>query len=158
MEIRLASIKDGQILAELNRDVQQIHAEAWPSHFREPTNQLEVAEWFKKLLTKPQNQIFIGESAGEAVGYLYCEIVRQPGNPFNHPREFVYIHQISVKPVFWGQGYGRSLMGAATRLAKSEGVNQVLLDTWSFNTTAKAFFEIQGFIVFNERMHLQLDS
>ena len=117
MEIRLATTKDGQLLAELNRDVQKMHSKAWPGHFREPENRLEVAAWFTKMLANPENQIFIGEHFGEAVGYIYCEIARRAGNPFKHPREFVYIHQISVKPVFRNQGYGRHLMEAATKLS-----------------------------------------
>ena len=43
MIIRIATIGDAELLAELNGDVQQIHADAWPSFFRESTNQAEVA-------------------------------------------------------------------------------------------------------------------
>jgi ribosomal protein S18 acetylase RimI-like enzyme len=157
MIIRLATTGDAELLAELNRDVQQIHAEAWPSFFREATNQAEVAHWFETILRKPENRVFVGEVDGLAFGYIYCEIARRPQNPFNRPRDFVYIHQISVKPDYRKLGYGKQLMLRVNELARAEGIEQVLLDTWSFNSTAKKFFGDLGFVVFNERMRLEVD-
>ncbi len=157
MNIRLATVGDAALLADLNRDVQQIHAEAWPGFFRESTNQAEVAHWFETIMRKPENRVYIGQVNDTAVGYIYCEIAHRPQNPFNRPRDFIYIHQISVKPAYRQHGYGKQLMLRVSELARSEGIKQVLLDTWSFNTTAKKFFGDLGFVIFNERMRLEVD-
>ncbi len=157
MIIRLATTSDATLLAELNRDVQQLHAEAWPSFFREATNQAEVAQWFETIIRKSENRVYIGEVDGAAVGYIHCEVTRRPQNPYNVPRNFVYIHAISVKPTHRKKGCGRQLMQKAVELARSEGIDQVMLDTWSFNTTAKKFFAGLGYVVFNERLRIDVD-
>ena len=108
-------------------------------------------------MSKPENRIDIGQINDDAVGYIYCEITHRPQSPFIRPLDYVYIHQICVKPAYRQHGYGKLLMLKVNELAKSKGIEQVLLDTWSFNTTAKKFFGDLGFVVLLERMRLKVD-
>ncbi len=156
MNIRLATMDDALSLAELNREVQQLHYDVWPIFFRDPTNRQEVVSIFGEILAGPENRIFIADIDDVPEGYLYCKIVRRPINPFNLAREFIFIHHIVIRSSKRGKGYGSMLLQTAFDLARSENINQVLLDVWSFNQTAKSFFTRHGFAVCIERMRAEL--
>ena len=68
----------------------------------------------------------------------------------------VYIHQMSLKPEYQSQGYGKKLMEAVKDLAKEKGISTIALDVWSFNSQARSFYQKQGFVNYNERMWLEL--
>jgi GNAT superfamily N-acetyltransferase len=61
--------------------------------------------------------------------------------PAGCPRE----HQIGVDPGVRRRGIGRALLEAVELKAPELGVQQVALDTWSFNASAQAFFLEPGF-------------
>ena len=56
MTIRLASIEDAPILAELNKSVQIGHAESWPDIFKWPTDSREIVAKFRELLSSHANR------------------------------------------------------------------------------------------------------
>ena len=158
MTISLATHKDIQSLAILNKEVQNLHAKARPDLFRMDPDLDEMTEFFSGLLDDGDNRIFISRIDGQPVGYLYCQIMRRPGNAFMFPYSVVYIHHIAVKMNFRGHGYGRKLMQAAFQFASEENIPQVALDVWQFNSDAQAFFNRMGFQAFNLRMNLWLSD
>jgi len=139
MTIDLATHADIQTLALLNKEVQNLHANARPDLFKPDLNMDEIAEFFAEMLDDADNRIFINRIDGQGVGYLFCKIMRRPGNAFMFPYSVVYIDHIAVKTDFRGHGCGRILIEAAKQLARDENIPQVALDTWSFNSNAKPF-------------------
>lgn len=158
MNIRLAVATDAEILSSLNADVQQLHADAWPHLFKQPSEGTFPPSAAKELIDEPYNRIYIGEIDGAAIGYIYAEIQVRPENPFTYERKQVLIHHISILPEHQKKGYGEQLIQSVKRLAREHDIQTIMLDVWSFNTKAKAFFERQGFTVFNQRMWLEADS
>jgi GNAT superfamily N-acetyltransferase len=92
----------------------------------------------------------------QAIGYVYVEVRCQPETSSHYAMECVYIHQMSLKPEYQAQGYGKKLMEAVKDLAREKGIFTIALDVWTFNTQAKAFYQKQGFVNYNERMWLKL--
>jgi GNAT superfamily N-acetyltransferase len=146
-------------LAELNRDVQQIHVDALPNIYKQVDDLTPVIEDFnQRILSQPNWFTYIVEVDGEAVGYACAEVRRRPEHAYHHAHEYVYLDQISVRPEYRGSGCGRLLMDAVFDLARSTGVSRVALDTMAFNTGAIAFYERLGFKMYKHTMDLQLED
>lgn len=157
MQIRQATKQDAEIISKLNADVQQIHADAYPHLFKQPSTDSFPPATACEILSKPDNHIFIGEVGGAAIGYIYAQILNLPENPFRYATRQIYIHHISISPVYQKHGYGEKFVEAVKDLAKERGITNIGLDVWSFNTNATRFFEKQGFTIYNQRMRLHTD-
>lgn len=157
MKVRQAVIEDAEIVAKLICDVQRLHAEELP-HLFKPADAPSpfVVDCRERILTDPNGRLFIVEEAGEAVGYVYARVLRQPETAYVYARSAVHIDQISVKPDRQGSGYGRALIEAVFGLARAEDIERVSLDTWGFNTEAHGFFHKMGFDMFMYRMDVHL--
>jgi ribosomal protein S18 acetylase RimI-like enzyme len=156
IEIHLATADDAEIIAELNTDVQRIHAEPLPHLFKPPTLDAFPPSLVRELLADPATHIFIGLLDEQPVGYIYAEVMLRPKNSWRYAMNTVYIHHISVKPEYRRAGCGEKLIDAVKDLATEKGITRLALDVWSFNTNAQAFFARQGFTNFNQRMWLEL--
>ncbi len=156
MKIRRATVQDAPILAALIQDVQRLHANALPDFFKQPEQITSFVEDFRQWMQGSDTTIFIAEVDNTPAGYIYAEVVRRDETPFTYPRIMVYIEQISVKPVYQGKGCGRALVEAVFDLARAEGISQVGLDTWAFNTEAHKFFARMGFAFLSHRMTAHL--
>ncbi|MFN8495911.1 MAG: N-acetyltransferase [Caldilineaceae bacterium] len=154
-QIRRATEQDAKTIAFLNADVHQLHADALPHWFKQPSNETFPEAKVQALLAKPENFFFIASEADQAVGYLFAEVVERPEDGMRHARDWVYIHQISIKPAYQQHGHGERLIAAAKALAQERGIPTVALDVWAFNDKARSFFERQGFTVFNYRMWME---
>ena len=152
IEIIKATSKQISEVARLNDSVQKIHAEHHPDLFKYPTDSQQVEEFFRDQVGADGNSIFIAIVSGRAVGYVWCAVDRKRENPFNHSRETVYIHQISVDPSYSRKGVGRKLMEAVEELAREQNICTIALDSWEFNSEAHVFFERLGFSRFNVNM------
>lgn len=158
MEIRLALQTDVNSISALNVDVQNIHAEALPHIFKHVSDPGFAVPYITEQLSDPNNYFFIASINGEDAGYIFAHVVRRPENAYMHPWNYVYINQISVKPVYQQHGCGAALIQAVRELAKEQGITTVAIDTWFFNEKAQAFFANQGFTMFNQRMWMQIDA
>jgi hypothetical protein len=70
MEMRRAGLQDAELLARLNRDVQQLHVDAHPRLFKAVSDDETVTAWFADLLAKPDAHLLIGLGGAEPVGYI----------------------------------------------------------------------------------------
>jgi GNAT superfamily N-acetyltransferase len=156
MKIRLATPADVAIISALNVDVQNVHAEALPHIFKYVADPGFAVPYYTELLNDANNYIFIASIDCEDVGYVYARVIRRPDNAYKHPRDMVYIDQISVKPAYQRHGCGAALIQTVRELAREQGITTVAIDTWFFNEKAQAFFASQGFSMFNIRMWMEV--
>jgi ribosomal protein S18 acetylase RimI-like enzyme len=154
MEIRRATVSEAGIVAQLNREVQQLHAGALPHLFKPPSGDAFSPDAFARLVADDETHILIGWLGDTPVGYVYAEFARRPENAFRHALDLCYVQQISVDRPYHKRGYGEQLIKAVVELARARGVARIELDVWAFNQNARGFFARQGFAVYNERMYL----
>ena len=69
IRVRLAHSGDADQLASLNAFVQDAHVRAHPNWFR-PTELLELRDWFRNLLLRPEARVWIAESDRAPIGYI----------------------------------------------------------------------------------------
>ena len=155
MEVRRATPADAKLIQELNRDVQQLHADAYPHLFKQPGPDTCSPASIVALMADPEVYYYVASTAGgEPVGYAYAQVVHRAEMPLRYAWDMVYIHQIAVKPAHRRQGYARRLFAEVRRLARERGISRIELDFWSFNAGAWAFYASEGMTVCMERMVL----
>lgn len=155
VDVRHARQSDAEALAALNNYVHDLHVEAEPSDFR-LTDPSEVRTFFESILSAPNHVVLLATADDSPVGYLWVEDQARPANPFKNPTQVLSLNHISVNPQFRRAGVGRALYLAAEREAQQRGVNRLVMDHWTFNEDAAAFFGNLGFESFNIRMRKDL--
>ena len=156
MNIRQAIPPDALCLSSLCMDVQSLHTQHHPDIFKVPQSEDFAVSFFEEMLVDPTVRIFIAEEDGESAGYILCQLIERPENPFTFARRFLHIDQISVRPAVRGRGVGMVLMQQAEVLAKELKMQRLQLDSWDFNLNAHAFFERLGFQKFRFHFWRQL--
>lgn len=157
MQVRKASVDDVKALSKMNVHVQRLHADAYPTLFKQPVNDDFAVPFFNALLNDPEIVIYIAEEE-VPLGYIVLRIVHRSENPFMHAWNYIYIDQISVQPEHQGMGIGKALLARSEQTAREEGLDFVGLDSWGFNSDAHGFFFSQGYQVYNLRMWKQMSG
>ncbi len=156
MIVRSAQINDCEAISTLNYEVQDIHALEYPEIFKPPSAETFSSVEVKEILQKENALMFVAESDGKIIGYIYGEITNFPENSIRYSVDALYIHHIAVTRSHRKRGAGKQLIERMTAYAEEIGPSIVMLDIWSFNEGALDFFKKQGFSVFNYRMWLHM--
>lgn len=147
--ITVAVVDDAPLIAALNRDVQQLHAELEPAVFRSDAPAEELAAHFAAMLAVPENQFRIATTEAGPSGYIWFELQDRPQTALTRPRRRCYIHHLSVKVSARRQGIASALLDRAEREAQVAGFADVALSAWVANRPAQAFFASRGFTPFS---------
>ncbi|MBN2004393.1 MAG: GNAT family N-acetyltransferase [Anaerolineae bacterium] len=158
MEIRVAKIADVQTIADLNVEVQNLHAAALPHMFKAVSDGAFAVAFITEQIKTPANYFLIANVDGEDVGYVFARLVRRTGNEYMRPWSLVYIDQIAVKASHQRRGCGSALIQAVRDLADEFAIETIALDTWAFNEAAQAFFAKQGFTTYKMQMWAQVEA
>lgn len=142
--VRDADEGDVELLAALNGIVHQLHVAAVPTHFKQPEPGA-VAESFRSKLRRTDVRIWIASAGETPVGYAVVGIRQRVETELCHARSFYEVDEICVSPAHRRQGLARALLERALAEARSQGVRDVELSSWSFNADAHAAFEALGF-------------
>lgn len=145
INIRQANGNDVELIASLNSFVQELHVAHMP-HLFKPANSATVTEWFESVLESTATRVWIAEVDGTAAGYVLATIHDRPETPFKLRRVYFEIDQISVSPDFRKQGVAKTLVEHVVVEARSHGVSDIELNSWSFNTAAHDAFSALEFI------------
>ena len=151
-----AETRHAEMISFLNNEVQAVHAKVFPHIFKPPSKNSFSASEVIELIHKPGTVINVADYNGSIVGYAYAEIRQYPEDSIQYGQNVIYLHHISVRQSSRRKGVGQALIQALMRLARERKISIVMLDVWSFNTDARAFFKKQGFSVFTQRMWLNL--
>lgn len=152
MEIKISETKDYELLAALNKEVQELHHSLYPNIFK-PYNQEDVTSFFKEILKQSTTKAFTAYVGKEAAGYILLFLKEVPENPFQYSQRFILIDQIGVKNEYRKKGIGKLLLNKAFETAEEKQFKIIRLNHWTMNNDARSFFNKHGFNYFNENMH-----
>ena len=150
--VRAATERDIPRLVGLNRLVQDLHVAAHPDVFRPSSDMPGIEDLFSKSISDTNQHVLVAEVDGVAVGYLCATVEREPAHTFKRDTTRLYVHQIAVDTDRRRRGVGRALFAAAEQIAQDRLINDIALDTWSFNEEAQDFFASLGFSVYKIKL------
>jgi ribosomal protein S18 acetylase RimI-like enzyme len=81
-------------------------------------------------------------SDGDAVGFVWLALERQPGAGGG-----AWIYDIEILADFRGRGFGRALLAAAEGEAAAHGVDSIGLNVFGSNLRARTLYESAGYDV-----------
>jgi GNAT superfamily N-acetyltransferase len=145
MNVRHATSDDADALIALNATVQKLHADAESSIFRQPHSGVFHPKPVSEILAESSNTILIACDGDEVIGYAWIKLQDRPETITTHANHWLNIEHIAVRPDAQGKGVGAALMRRAKEVAREQGIHQLTLTSWSFNTKAHRFFASHGF-------------
>jgi ribosomal protein S18 acetylase RimI-like enzyme len=148
--IRPARVEDATVLARLSAQVQELHVHERPDIFK-PVDVAGLESWFRNTLGAGQVSVWIAEAGSMVAGYALVVEQRRAPNVYCFERRWHEVEQIGVDLAYRRQGIARALLEHIADSAASEGVEEVELNTWSFNVVAHAAFQGLGFSTKNIR-------
>lgn len=155
MNIEIIQKKDYSIIAELNKDVQDLHCNMHPSIFK-PYDYEAIRKGFYEYISKENFHSFIAYHEEEPVGYILVCIRDGKETPFKLPCRSLYIDQICIKNEYRHKGIGNKLIDHVKNFAKEQGINRIELTVWTTNHMAKGFFKKAGFENYMENMYMEI--
>jgi GNAT superfamily N-acetyltransferase len=143
--VREARLSDVDTLCGLAMELQEQHIASRPEMFKPPQMD-EIGTWFRQLLEKPSANVWVACVEGTVRGYLVAVISELAEGPFNFARTWMQIDQIAVHQEHRRQGIARALLENARGYARTKGVADIELASWSFNQVAHRAFASLGFV------------
>lgn len=147
MKIRLATIKDAEMLTELAYktfyDAFHDHPKNAPEDLKAYMNEAFDLETISNELRESDSLFLVAEIENEAVGYAKVMLgSTEDGIKAENPIE---LNRLYAKQEYIGKGIGQKLMDECFRIAKDHKCDVMWLGVWEYNPRAKRFYEKQGF-------------
>jgi ribosomal protein S18 acetylase RimI-like enzyme len=149
--IHITETKDALLIASLNEDVQNLHAEIHPEMFKR-YNKTAMEQAIAEMMKDPDCRAFVAMKDAVAIGYILLFIREAKENAFHYTIRSLYIDQIAALPGQRRSGAGKLLMEQAEKPAKELDIKKLELDHWSANTVAAAYFRKNGYELCKERL------
>jgi len=156
--IRRATPPDAEAIVALSAEVQSRHAAALPRLFKPVSATSFAPAAVRELLAQPEWIVFVACADETVVGYASAEIQWRAATPFRQPIASLYVHWMGVCAEWRRRGVGRQLVDALREIARALELQALMLDVWSFNADARAFYERVGFHPQRHILSLELDS
>ena len=154
IHVRLAKPGDAEAIVGLMQEVQAVHVAGRPDLFK-PGGTEDAAET-RQRMRLPDSFMWVATLDSDIVGYAYGRVSADPENRWRFAARTFILDQMGAKTGFRRQGIGRALWNAVLEVARAERAERVVLNVWSFNPGARAFYDRLGFQSFHERMAVEL--
>ncbi|QGX40763.1 GNAT family N-acetyltransferase [Permianibacter aggregans] len=152
MQIQEAKEEQLYAIARLAVQTQEAHVKAYPDRYQV----ISFSDAFDALRAQlGGHRILVATDAGAVLGYLIVEYIDVKGNKFLKPRRYCYLQQIGVAASNRKAGVGRKLIEHLRTVCTSQGIQDIELDVWAFNTSAAQFFTACGFQAYATKMRLR---
>ncbi|MDX2019650.1 MAG: GNAT family N-acetyltransferase [Deltaproteobacteria bacterium] len=155
MHIAVATIKDAEAIGRLQTFVHEMHVAHVGWYFRSVSPE-QLGKIMSVQLSAPDTRAFVAKSDDETVGYVVGTVKEGEQREMAFAYHWLYIDQIFVKSERRREGIARALVTAMRGAAEAEGITELHLDVYSFNSDAKRAFMKLGFGTRVERMWMPL--
>jgi ribosomal protein S18 acetylase RimI-like enzyme len=144
MKIDIQFSKNADLIASLNKPVQDLHVRLYPTEFK-LFSHTETKTYIEKQLSDKNWFCYIANIDNVSVGYALFFIRNYEENPFRNPYIGIHVDQIAVSPEYKNKGIGKALMMKIEDFAIERNAKQIELTHWELNSEAKEFYEHIGF-------------
>ncbi len=154
--VRVAAIEDLDRVNELRKQVNTLHVNGRPDHFKGGWNE-ELQHHAMEFLEAEDKDILVAERNGTICGFACVDYIDRPETPYRFALHFYHVGEFGVDKAFQRQGVATELVEFMKQHAKEKGFSRIELDVWEFNTEAREFYEAVGFTCSRRYMELPLD-
>jgi diamine N-acetyltransferase len=144
MNIDIQLSKNAELIAMLNKPIQDLHVQLYPDYFK-PFSFEETKGYLEKQLEDKNWFCYLVNVDGNNIGYALFFIRKYEENPFRKPYIGIHIDQISINPEYKNMGIGKYLMDKIEVFEKEQNAIQLELTHWELNVEAKGFYQHIGF-------------
>jgi ribosomal protein S18 acetylase RimI-like enzyme len=146
MRVREAQLGDFEIICELLREVDELHAEILPGFFRKPKRGGRSRESIRRIVEAKDETILVAlDHIGEVVGLVHVQIYDTPAVQLMVPKRRAHIDNLVVSKSMRRRGLGTRLLEAASKWARGKHAQEILLTVWEGNKGAERFYARMGF-------------
>jgi|688.fasta_scaffold414758_2 ribosomal protein S18 acetylase RimI-like enzyme len=151
MKIEIREIKEFNIIAPLVEEVQNLHANIFPSVYK-PFEYQGIKKEMEAMLSNELCKVFLAKTENITVGYVMILIKKIPENAFHYSMQIIHIDQIVVAEAYKRVGVGAMLLNKVEEFSKEMKVNRIELDHLNNNSIAKTFFHSKGFLPYRSKL------
>lgn len=142
MDIRYAQSQDIDDILHLLGQVNLIHHLGRPDIFKKATKY--TRDQLEKLIKDERRPILVAVENNHVLGYMFGIFEITHGDNILIDDKTLYIDDICVDENARGQHVGQTLYEATKNFAREHGCRRITLNVWSFNDSAKSFYEKMG--------------
>lgn len=151
MKIVIEEIKEFNAIAPLVEEVQNLHANLFPSLYK-PFEYQGIKKEMEAILSNELCKVFIAKMENITVGYVMILIKKIPENAFHYSMQIIHIDQIAVAEAYKRVGVGAMLLNKVEEFSKEMKINRIELDHLNNNSIAKTFFYSKGFLPYRSKL------
>ena len=156
MLIRQAQEKDIPQVAKLLYQVHDIHAKGRPDLFVAGERKY-TDEDLKGIFQDEENRpVFVAEADGIVLGYAFCWFEVIEASRSRYGVKSLYIDDLCVDAGARGTGIGSALYDHVLAYASSHGCDNITLNVWELNESARRFYEKKGLLPLKTVMEKKL--
>ncbi len=155
IDIRHARREELERVNELRRQVNALHVQGRPGHFKPGFGPELQARLFEAFDSDHFGVIVAAEGA-EILGFAVVQYVRRPEGPYTLPLDYYHVEEFGVDAAHRRRGVATALVAYMKADAKVRGFTRLDLDVWAFNDSALAFYEAAGFTTYRRYMELEV--
>ena len=147
MKIRVAEKRDIPRIIDLLKQIKVIHNNGRPDLFSDDESKFNHAE-VEEILLDEKRRIFVSVDENDVVnGYVFCHFRETEGNGLLKKHKTLWIEDFCVDENARSGGIGKLLHKTAEEYAIETGCDDLTLNVWGFNSSAKDFYEANGMSV-----------
>jgi ribosomal protein S18 acetylase RimI-like enzyme len=151
MHITVATAEDAAVIAKLSETIHSLHCQLSPNYFQSASRETVVAELAKILVEKDTHALVAWENDAP-IGYCVLKIIEREPNPWTCGFRRLLVDQLSVEAEWRRRGVGTRLMEAAFHFAREQEIQEVTLEYWANNDSAREFYKALGFAPLTEKV------
>lgn len=145
IHIRRAILADVPVICALSQSLFE-HERQFTDEFNMGWSHSEEGrKFFTKRIRSKSSFILVAFDDENAVGYILIKIEKFTWRAHNPIAD---VGNLSVDPMYRGQGIGTKLFEKARKIAKKRGVKRLSVQALTGNTRAVKFYKTQGFTDF----------
>ena len=153
--VRFAKKSEFVRINELRRQVNDLHVEGRPTHFKSGFCE-ELQNYLQVFFDDPDRAVIVCEHDGVICGFAMVRHVRREETHYRYADAFYEVEEFCVDAAHRRQGVATELFAFIKSDAKSHGFDRIDLNMWEFNTDALAFYEAMGMTTYRRYMELQI--
>lgn len=153
--IRLATQKDIEQVNIIRKQVNDLHVKEENKIFKGGWSK-ELEDFVNGFINSDIKKLVVLETDCKVCAYAMLEFVLKPETPYRHQLNYLHIIEFGTLINCQNKGYGTAILNTIKEIAKTNGIDRIELDAWSFNQKALSFYKKHGFNTYREYLKMEL--